>query len=313
MGDYSAAKLLRDATELASRGKFDDGLQLCAEALELAPGYHEVARVEAWLHESAANFSEAYEAYSRAKDLAPNDPYIAYFFGNFLVGSGFDPAHGIRELQRAANLDATSSRLHIAIAHAFEKTGDHKQAMEAAAYAVGASSEVSEEKRDHLYYLWHNCGFRIHELSRRQQWNQIAEDAEFAWSSCQSLGDDAFDRATLDIILWVEDMLTPGTSVTNVDDFIAKKIGRIVVEMMSLRNRLGDPQSERRVGAVLNLKDPGGYGFLKAGNDEFYFHARNLWERDWFDSLTKGSVLIFTPGPQPPEGKPQALSAHWVR
>lgn len=313
VGDYSAAKSLREAIELGVQGKFDDGLQLCSEASELAPGYHEVARVEAWLYESATNFSEAYEAYSRAKDLAPDDPYIAFFFGNFLVSSGFDPVHGIRELQRAANLDTSSSRLHISIAHAFAKTGDYRQAIDAAVYAVGASREVSQERRDYLYYLWQNCGFNIHELSRKKQWSQIAEDAEFAWSACQDLRDDAFAPSTLDLILWVEDMLSPGTSTANVDDYIAKKVSRLSNEMTSMRVRLDKSQSDRRVGSIRKLKDTGGYGFVRAGNDEFFFHARNLWERDWFDSLKNGSVLVFTPGTQPSDGKPQAMSIHWVR
>jgi LuxR family glucitol operon transcriptional activator len=168
VGYYSVAKLLRDAIELGSQAKFDEALQLCSEAAELAPGYHEVARVEAFLHESSANFGEAFESYSRAKDLAPEDPYVAFSFGNFLVNSGFDPAHGIRELQRAAKLDPDTSRLHVVIAHAFAKTQDYRQAMYAAAYAVAASGEGSEDRKDNLFCLWQNCAFGIQELARKR-------------------------------------------------------------------------------------------------------------------------------------------------
>lgn len=101
VGDYSAARRLREAVELGLKGRYDEALELCREAAELAPGYHEAARIEALIHERSMNYGEAYEAYSRAKDLAPKDSHVAYFFGIF-------PGHCRLRPQRRACRAATS-------------------------------------------------------------------------------------------------------------------------------------------------------------------------------------------------------------
>lgn len=314
VGDYYAAKLLRDAVEHASHGRFDQGLHLCSEASELAPGYHEVARVEAYLHESSANYWEASEGYSRAKDLAPENPYVAFFFGNFLVSSGFDPARGIRELQRAAQLDRTSSRLHSAIANAFSQTGDFKQAMDAAVYAVRASDGKNKEKADNVFLLWQNCAFGLAEAARKKLWNEMAEDAEYAWNSSKELDQADLPTETLDLMLWIEEQLRPASNTSSIDPFIAKRVAGLLAELSACRLRVDPSHSNRLVGTVKTLKETGGYGFVKCGSGEFFFHARELWEREWFDSLKAGSVLVFTPGDaSQAQGRPKATSVHWIR
>jgi tetratricopeptide (TPR) repeat protein len=310
VGDYSAAKLLRDALDLAARDDVDEALQMCSEAAELAPGYHEVARVEAYLHELSANFGEAFEAYSRAKDLAPDDSHVAYFFGNFLIGSGFDPPNGIRELQRAATLDPDSSHLHLTIANAFARISEFRQAMDAAAYAIAACREGGEEQKHSLYQLWRTCALRVRELAVHQDWAEIAENAEFALTTSPER-DDVFELATLDLMLWVEDLMKPGASKAS-DDFIARRIASLVRQVASRRVAADSSHTARRVGAVENLVEKRGFGFLRSGADRFFFHARSLWDREKFETVVVGSVLVFTPGPAQTSGKPEATSVHWV-
>lgn len=312
-GDYSAARLLREAIEQAANSHFDEGLRLCTEASELAPGYHEVARVEAHINELSANFWEASESYSRAKDLAPDDPYIAFFYGNFMVRSGFDPSHGIRELQRAATLDPESSKLHVAIASAFSETQDFKQAMYAAAYAVDKSDPGSADLQEHLFLLWQNSAYEIHRTALKRLWNETVEHVEFVWSASEPLQDDAWISATLDLMLWVERICQPAGDRTKVDDFIVNRITKIVTAMHDRRTAIDGDQIFRRVGEVKTVNSSGGYGFLKSDSGEFFFHARDLWQREWFDSVIHGSVLVFTPGSQPAQGRPKATSVHWVR
>jgi cold shock CspA family protein len=113
-------------------------------------------------------------------------------------------------------------------------------------------------------------------------------------------------------MLWVEDLLGPASS-TAAENFIAKRTSNLLAKSAARRIALDPTQAERRVGVVKTLKEDAGYGFVKSGKDHFFFHARSLWDPEWFESLKKGSVLLFTLGQQPTQTKPEATSVHWVR
>lgn len=309
VGDYSAAKHLREAMDLADEGRFDDGLRLCAEAAELAPGYHEAARVEAHLHDRSTNFGEAFEAYSRAKDLAPNDSYVAYAFGEFLIRSGFNPSYGLRELQRAASLEPTSALLQLAIADAHFNVGDLRSAMDAAAYAIGAVSP-NNDAINAAYVLWRAAAFQVQTLSRSQNWPQAAEDIEFAIGATQDLENDCFPFTTLDLMLWIEDTARLG-SAECAENYIASRLVALADQLRAVRLQVEPEHAHRRVGTVEHV-DQRGFGFLRSDGDRQYFHARGMWDRRLFDELLLGSVLAFTLGKGTSDGKLQAMSLNWI-
>lgn len=309
-GDYSAAKLLREALDAGQSGKSDDGLRLCAEAAELAPGYHEAARVEAYLHELTANFGEANEAYSRARDLAPDDPYVAYFFGSFLHRSGFDPSLGIKELQRAATLDPTSCFLQLAISDAHLEGGNARLAMDAAAYALERSERLTESRRDAAFVLLRSCCFATQEYVAVGNWEQVAEDVEFALTSIQNIDPTDLDIAALDYMLWLSHLASPGP-LNSADDYIAKRLTRSIAEIDGLRREADAEHLVRRVGVVENLVERG-FGFIASEDSHYFFHASSLWDRRQFDELQVGSTLVFAPGSARGDGKPPAESVQWV-
>lgn len=309
VGDYSAAKHLRDALDLAHSGRFDEGLRLCAEAAELAPGYHEAARVEAHLHDLSTNFGEAFESYSRAKDLAPDDSYVAYLFGSFLIRSGFNPSHGLRELQRAAKLKPESSLLQLAIADAHINTGDLRSAMDAAAYAVGTESSAADAI-EAAYVLWRASAFQVQQLTRSANWAQAAEDIEFVVGATEVLDNDSMVSGTLDLMLWVEDMARIGGAEC-AENYIATRLITLAGELLERRIDVEADQSDRRIGVVEHV-DQRGFGFLRSEKDSYYFHARRMWDRRQFDDLVVGSVLAFTRSHGPSGGKPEATSLNWI-
>ncbi|MXG89740.1 NB-ARC domain-containing protein [Nocardioides flavescens] len=308
VGDYSAAKLLREAIDESESGRVDQGLRLCAEAAELAPGYHEASRVEALLHERATNFGEAYEAYSRAKDLAPEDAYVAYHFGDFMVRSGFNPAYGLRELQRAAKLKPESSFLQLAIADAHINGGDTESGMEAAAYALRAADGA--EQTDALYVLWRACAFKGQTSVAAADWARLAEDLEFTLGA-NKLASGADLVPALDFLLWLERMAASGATNAT-DNFIASKLTELSEALRVGRLSEDASHAFREIGTVESLVAARGFGFLRASGGQFFFHATQLWDRRSFDSLLLGSTVAFTPGAHPRDGKPEAKSVNWI-
>jgi LuxR family transcriptional regulator, glucitol operon activator len=310
VGDYSAARMLRDALDAAAFSEFDEALAHCSEAAELAPGYHEAARIEGYIHELNTNFGEAFEAYSRAKDLAPNSPYVAYFLGTFLVSSGFDPYLGLQELQRAANLDPQSALVQLAISDAHLALESPRSAMDAAIYAIQNSTELTTVRRDGTFAFLRACSVSVRAHSSKEEWSQVAEDAEIVVEHLESVDPRDYTSEALDLCLLIETAVREGAAESS-DDFIAGRLAEQATWLREVRRRSNADHLERRLGTVQNVLDRG-FGFLRSNGQEFYFHATSLWDRRYFDSLSIGAILAFRPGVARQGGKTPAEEIYWV-
>lgn len=310
VGDYSAARHLRDALDLAGKGKYDEALVLCNEAANLAPGYYEASRVEAYIHELSANFGEASEAYSVAKDMAPNNPYVAFAFGSFLVHSGFDPIGGIRELQRAAKLNPESSHLHLSISDAHFNSNDPRAAMDAAHYAVQAADPLTDAKRDSVFVFMRACAYTIRQASDARDWNQLAEDYEVLISVTASEDPRDLLSEGLDLMLWAEELASPGVT-DSADNYIAERISTFVSRSKDTRRRYDPAHLERRIGWVESVTDRG-FGFIKHAGTRYFFHAKDCSDSRYFDDLNQGSLLAFMPAAAQGQQNPPAKEIYWV-
>jgi len=311
VGDYSAARRLRDAVELGPKGKYDEALQLCREAAELAPGYHEAARVEALVHERSMNYAEAYEAYARAKDLAPDDSHVAFFFGMFLINAGFDPQEGLIELQRAASLDPSSAAIQLGIIDAHLSRGDAREAMAAAAYALQHVTEGLSARSEAVFKLLSASAISAALAVREQNWAAVAEDTEFAVEAIEDMSPDVFSRESLDLCLLLSELASEGNR-ESADDFIADKNRELAARLTERRRRSDPSHLDRAIGSIENLVPTGGYGFIRSAGKQFFFHTSALWDRRAFDELERGSKLAFTPGEKITGKSTPALDIYWV-
>jgi LuxR family transcriptional regulator, glucitol operon activator len=311
VGDYSAARRLREAVDLSIMERYDEALQLTREAAQLAPGYPEAARVEGLVHERSMNYGEAFEAYSRAKDLAPSDSHIAFFFGNFLVRSGFDPALGLAELQRAAALDTTSATIQLAIADAHLSLGDLKAAMEAAAYAIRNTRESSQEHSTAILKLLTSAYVAAELLVEADDWAAVAEDIEFAVEAIEHLSPDALNGDALDLCLILSELTERGKN-ESAENYIAEKNRELTARLTERRRRVDMDHLDRRLGRVQNIISSGGYGFISAKGGPYFFHSSSLRDRRVFDELVTGNKLVFTPGRQIPGKRQQAVDVFYV-
>lgn len=306
VGDYSAARRLREAVDLSFSERYDESLQLTHEAAQLAPGYPEAARVEGLVHERSMNYGEAFEAYARAKDLAPSDPHVAFFFGSFLVSSGFDPAYGLAELQRAATLDATSATIQLEISDAHQSLGNLKAAMEAGAYAVRNTREGSWERATAILKLMMVGETATHQKAVATDWAAVAEDIEFVVEVIEHVGPDALSDDALDLCLVLGDWADRGRNESS-ENYIAEKNRELSARLTERRRRTDMDHLDRRVGWVQNIVSSGGYGFISAKGGPYFFHSSSMRDRRAFDDLIAGTKLVFTPGEAVTGKRPQAM------
>jgi LuxR family glucitol operon transcriptional activator len=301
VGDYSAARHLRDALDGAAAGRYDEALRLCAEAAELAPGYHEAARVEGYVHDSAANFGEAFESYSRARDLAPTNPYVAFAFGSFLLRSGFDPGGGLLELQRGAALAPTELSIQLAVCDAHLQLGDIRSAIDAGIYAVSQSLNARRGQNLAAFYLLRAYGTSVHESDKRKDWATMAEDVESLLAQMEATDPIAAYTETLDLVLLVESLAREG-STESADRFLSQRLAVDASRLTEYRRRSNADHLERRLGKVTNVFREKGFGFARAGDEVFFVHVSDFAERESFDYVSAGSWLVFNPGRAPKTG-----------
>ena len=102
--DAVPAKHLSDALREMRGGNYDAAFEAVAKAKTLAPEFYEVARVEAWLFAHSGSISEAYDAYERAIELAPDAPHVRMFFGGFLLLSVQDVELAMPQFEKAHSL-----------------------------------------------------------------------------------------------------------------------------------------------------------------------------------------------------------------
>ena len=82
--DSPAVAYVSLAKAYMEQGKMTFALENATLAVKVDPNHAEAQLVLAWIYQTMNDFQMAEKHYSRAKKLAPNDPYVANTYGTFL-------------------------------------------------------------------------------------------------------------------------------------------------------------------------------------------------------------------------------------
>lgn len=294
-GDFHAAQSLRAALELAARRQFDEAIGQCQEAAELAPGYPEVYRIQGYIYESSLSFTEAYDAYDRAKDLADASAFVRYFFGRFLVTSGYNPNQGLTELQRAARLDPESREIKLAVAEAHIQVGNIDDALGVAAAIIGESPAGEPQSYDALRVAL-GAVYKGGEIARANfDWARIAELVESLLGCLLAVPLEGLSIYDLDTLMQLGDVCALGASKSS-DEYVARRCRGFADDLLSARREASPTHVNRKIGYVNYVNPEKGFAFAGANHEDFFIHASQLLHRELFDSLPHGAAVAFTPG-----------------
>ncbi|RZL74955.1 MAG: tetratricopeptide repeat protein [Rhodococcus sp. (in: high G+C Gram-positive bacteria)] len=311
-GDFHAAQSLRSALDLANRGRFDEAIALCQEAAELAPGYHEVQRIQGFIYEISLSYSEAFDAYDRARDLAEKSPFVRYFYGKFLVNSGYNPGLGLTELQRAARLDPDSSEVKIAVAEAHSQLGNFVDALEVANAVINGSSAGDSVCREAMSLAISVSVKGADRARGKSDWPKVAELVESTLASLGTVSKESLTVFDLDKLMLLGEACLAGASGSG-DDYVARRCRDFADELLGIRRHRSPSHIDRRIGHIKHMNIEKGFAFIISNGERYFLHASQLLQREFFDSLSANSLVAFTPGPAPNEGQnPRALSADWL-
>lgn len=128
--DIATAKLLNDALEAARINHYHVAEPIVQKALELAPDYFEVHRVDAMVKSGLHDVVAARSAYEAAVQLAPRSAPLRFWYGGFLLRL-FDDAPGcLVQLQAADRLAPKTPQIRSEISRVLLYQHEYSQARE---------------------------------------------------------------------------------------------------------------------------------------------------------------------------------------
>ncbi len=126
--DYIVAKYLTDAMSAVNNDNLEKAEDLVLEAKRLAPAFHEVHRVEAFLRVAQDNCTAAATCYDAAIDIEPNGAALRLWYAGLLVRY-LDGAEGaLEQLRVAVELDPNAIEIQSELAYVYLSTGDFEHA-----------------------------------------------------------------------------------------------------------------------------------------------------------------------------------------
>jgi LuxR family glucitol operon transcriptional activator len=302
-GNYSAARQLRIALDVSKDGHYERAIDLCREASELAPGYHEPYRVAGYIHEEALNFAEAFDAYDAARDLAQEYAPVRYFLGKFLVTTGFSPRQGLAELQMAARLDESPAiRLAVAEAHLILDSPADALGVAADLIRAEAGPEWTSRALTAAARAAASAGYNC----------RLTNDSSGFAEVCESLLEPLEDARVEDISLAVLDrcMLLEkycdeaGAQAS--EEFIARRCIEFSRRLRERRRQADHHHLSRQVGTVISIVSERGFGFIDRDGKQYFLHASEMLDKSEFDLLEVNMLTAFRPGLVSQGARPRA-------
>ncbi|MCL7369079.1 NB-ARC domain-containing protein [Streptomyces ardesiacus] len=308
-GDFSVARILREALREYDRGEYDTALVTCREAQTLAPGYHESWRIEAFVHTETRDTGAARAAYERAIELAPASPTLNYFYGSFLVNDGSDPQLGLELLQKSAVIADVPPSVILEITWAHMQLNDFDSAVTSAAHVISLRPSTDDGSvaltmggRAAVY------GFRKH--SDNLAFDKTAELIEVfvelaEGARVEMLYGEGADR--LIQLAYICDDLSEKVD----DDFLAASFENFSARLRDRLRALDPDLLDRRIGIVKNKNQDRLFGFLRSWRSDYFFHLSNLCSQEEWGYLSEGVIVAFDPVDDDPRGE-RATRLRWL-
>jgi len=312
-GDFSTARLLRDAITALERAEYDEALGFCREAQVLSPMYSESWRVEALVQAALPNVNAARTAFERAVELDPGSATLNFLFGTFLSEARVDVDGAVRYLRKAAQLDRDNPYFLGSLSWALLEAGHSDDAAATAARVVNlrapdvhAAPSLIVGLRAHSFLL-ESAVSSGHLYRALEGLEAASEIARSAWR--EILVDESIDRLVQlrSLASSLQGLLEAGE-----DEYRIAKTAEFVALFDAKIESTGIDTSNRRIGTIKTLVGEKGYGFigLEHGAD-YFFHIRNMASESEWPYLEAGARVAFTLNAADSRGL-RAVDVRWL-
>lgn len=308
-GDYSAARLLRDAIIATVHSDYTKALHLCSEAQSLTPAYSEAWRVEGYVYTLMNDNASARESYERAYELDSSSAPLNYFFGSFLLDERIDLDEALEHLQSAARLDPDNPLILGQIAWAHHSLHNYHDAVTAAHHALSLHALFPDAFNILVTGLRsgvHLCRAELYSgrvATAVELMEEVVRLTEVATPDLY-VG-EAGDR----LIQLVE--LAGKLEEDSDDEFLARK-AHDFVERLTDRRRTADPELlDRKIGLIKKIVADKAFGFVRAEGTDYFFHVNDLMDQQHWTFIEEGGSVAFRPDTWDPKGA-HAKKVSWI-
>ncbi|WP_431992036.1 NB-ARC domain-containing protein [Streptomyces albogriseolus] len=308
-GDFSVARILREALRHYERGHFDTALLSCREGQKLAPGYHESWRVEAFIQTERRDTLSARAAYERAHELAPDSPTLNYFYGSFLVDEGMDIDLGLDLLQKAVHAEQVPPAVINQIAWAHIQLHDFESAIASASHALTLRPGTLDGSAALVMGL-RAAVYGAKKSLEGAQVDAAVEMIEAAVELAETGKVEMLAGESTDRLLQLSE-LSADLSEKVDEDYIASSCDNFASRLKERLRSIDPTLLNRRVGALKNIIQDRAFGFVQSWGRDYFFHLSDLQLEEEWSYLEPGVEVAFMPDEQNIRG-PRATDMRWL-
>ena len=305
-GDYHAAGLLREAISVATVDP-NRALELCKEAELLAPGYFEAWRVDGYVRALSLDYVGASAAYERGLELAPEMPAAMYHFGEYLLNSEAGVQRALELLQSAARLDPASPEVAAQISWAHFCLGDMATAIEVSGSIIAMREAPGAMRRAAGVLVMRATYEGVNRAMAEGNLDDSVSLVELAVERLETIEPILLDGEAADALIAI------GAQAERLAkdsvDYVARRSTGLVGRIQSVLDVIPGGASSRSLGSVKTLVRDKGYGFIRVGGPDYFFHLRDLVDATDWESLMVGDDCVFLANP----GHPRGLRAECIR
>ncbi|WP_027341621.1 tetratricopeptide repeat protein [Hamadaea tsunoensis] len=309
-GDYSAASKLRFALDEALAYRYMEAIELCRQAHALAPGYAEPYRVMGYVYDLASNLSEAVDAYQCGLELAPDSPYIRYFYGKFLVDNRMNLHQGLQLMLEAQDLDPGTHVVGLGIADANFCLEAYDEAIEEAARVLRLPEVAPVVAWDALCIVLQATAHLVKKSEDKGDHARAGTLIASAAVAVEACGVELLNGYLLDLCLLLEHKATDLAALARGDD--RRTLDDSAIRLRHRRRDADPDHLTRTLGRVKTTMVQKNYGFLHADGQDYFFHQSALEDPEQFYEIRPDSIVAFVGGPRTGGSNPPANDIRWI-
>jgi len=292
--DVPTARLLHAAVRELRLGNYDLALEHCGEAQTLSPTYGEVWRVQGLIHFYRQDIGLAGADFQRAFEYADKSAVMAFHVANFFADGADDLERALRVINQALRLHPKNAVLLHLHADVSFRMGNYRDAVGACIVLSSIPQSTVSDYANSILGL-RAAGFGVEDALWRDNVGAAAELLEDMAAALDKIGASEMDELASDWLLHLSSLSARVRLEANGNELITKRAAEFQ-QIFVQRARIIDPaRVSRLTGQVMRIDETKRFGFIRHGEQDYFFHRNDLVARDEWRSLEPNKLVAFDP------------------
>ena len=292
--DVPTARLLHAAVRELRDGNYDLALEHCAEAQVLSPTYGEVWRVQGLAHYYREDVNTAAEDFERALEHADESAVMAFHVANFHADATNDLEHAQRVVNDALKTNSRNPALLHQLAVISFRMARYGDSVGACSLLGGLPQSMISGHSIAILCL-RAAVFGAEDALWNSNLGAAAELLEDALATLEKLDPSDLDVVAADWLIHLSELSARLRQDSDGDEFLAKRGGEFQLAFAQRARTIDPAKLSRLTGQIKHLDDTKRFGFIRRGEQDFFFHRNDLNARDDWNELATSTLVAFDP------------------